>query len=62
MYIRTSVARTEIGMELPTIREALRSLKKMNRTSIAKTTPRASVSATDLSAETISAPESYIMS
>ena len=49
-------------MELPTIRDALISPKKMNRTSIENTTPSARVSATDFRAETISAPESYIMS
>ena len=61
-YMITSVAKTERGMELPTIRDARRSPKKISRTSMAKTTPRASVSPTDFRALVISLPESYIMS
>ncbi len=49
--IKINVASSEIGMELPTIRLALKSPKKIKSTSIEKTTPRTNVCPTELNDE-----------
>ena len=51
--MRIRVIRMEVGMELPTIREALKSPKNRNRTTIDKTIPRISVCPTDQMDSTI---------
>ena len=46
-FIRINVTNSDTGMEAPTIREALKSPKNRNRTTIDKTMPRIRVCPTD---------------
>ena len=57
--IKISVARRDIGIELPTIRLALKSPKKIKSTIIENTTPRTSVSATELKEDLMLSAASY---
>ncbi len=56
--IKIRVASSEIGMELPTIRLALKSPKKIKSTSMENRTPKISVSATELNDSIILSAES----
>ena len=57
--MKISVARREIGIELPTIRLALISPKKINNTSMEKRTPSTSVCATELKEDLMLSAASY---
>ena len=59
MLIRISVASREMGMELPTIRLALKSPKKMNSTAMEIRTPAISVFPTDHREEVMISLELY---